>query len=55
MKKYRIEKVLHEVIRDLPSASKANRAYELGFLTLDEALKEIADAIRQEYESKANG
>lgn len=52
--KYRIEKILHEAIRDLPDASKANRAYERGYITLEDALKEIASTIKQERENQTD-
>lgn len=48
MNKYRIEKVLHELIRDLPEVRKISRNYENGFLIFEDALKEIAEAARKE-------
>ena len=48
MNKYRIEKVLHELIRDLPEVRKISCNYENGFLTLEDALEEIAEAVRKE-------
>lgn len=49
-KKYRIESVLHEYIRDLPEVKKIVHAWNIGLLTFDEALKEIARAILEERE-----
>lgn len=46
--KYRIEKTLHEIIRDLPEAQKISTGYDRGLLTLDSALAEIAAIIRAE-------
>ena len=48
--KYRIEKVLHEYIRDLPEVKRMSEKYEHGYLTFEDALEEIAYAIRKERE-----
>ena len=48
MTKFSIEKTLHEIIRDLPSAERVERGYHIGILTFDEALMMIADAYRKE-------
>lgn len=48
LSKYRIEKVLHEYIRDLPEVRRTVRAYENGFLTFQDALREIADIVEKE-------
>lgn len=45
--KYRIEKVLHEWIRDLPEVRKVARNYEQGLLRPEDALEEIAYQIKQ--------
>lgn len=47
LNKYRIEKVLHELIRDLPEVRKSAWNYEHGFLTFEDALEEIAKAVRK--------
>ena len=46
-KKFKLEKVLHEIIRDLPEVKKINERYEKGFYTLDNALEEIAYILKQ--------
>ena len=48
--KFTTEKILHELIRDLPEVKKANRNYERGFLTFDGFLMEVARAYREEKE-----
>lgn len=48
--KFELEKVLHEIIRDLPEAAKIERRYKNGFCTSFDAFQEIADAIRAEKE-----
>ena len=48
MKKYQIEKILHEIIRDLPEAGKMSRSYDIGLIRPDECLEEIARIIREE-------
>ena len=50
-KKYEIEKVLHEIIRDLPEAATTAKAYKRGVITFDEALYDIARAYRKEMQS----
>ena len=47
-KKYQIEKILHELIRDLPKCQKAARGFDRGLYTFDDALKIIASAYRDE-------
>ena len=51
-KKYQIEKILHELIRDLPDARKAANNYRRGLLTLDECLNAIAAVYRAERENR---
>lgn len=46
-KKYRIEKVLHEILRDLPEARKISDAFENGTITDAEALGIIARIIER--------
>lgn len=46
--KFRIEKVLHKYIRDLPEARKISNSFERGLLSIDSALTEIAEIIREE-------
>jgi len=48
MNKFDIEKVLHEIIRDLPAAEKASRLFDNGYITFDDALRTIADIYREE-------
>ena len=50
-KKYEIEKVLHEIIRDLPEAATTAKAYKRGVITFDEALLSIAITYRREMQS----
>lgn len=50
MTKFSTEKVLHEIIRDLPDAARAELNYNKGLITFDEALRQIADAYRKERE-----
>lgn len=50
MQKYEIEKVIHRIIRDIPEAAKANRAYERGLCPTEELLTIIAEEIRKERE-----
>lgn len=52
--KYRIEKVLHEIIRDLPEVQKISTGYDRGILTLDSALAEIAAIIRAERDKEGD-
>lgn len=52
-KKYRSEKVLHEVIRDLPEAQHIDRMLVRGCITVEEALRGIADAIAEERRAAA--
>lgn len=51
-RKFEIEKVLHELIRDLPDAMKAEKYYNRGLITADETLRWIANAYRIDYDSK---
>ena len=46
--KYKSEKMLHEVIRDLPRAAKLEAYLDRGMITIEEALSGIAEAIREE-------
>lgn len=48
MTKFSTEKVLHEIIRDLPDAARAERNYNKGLITFDEAILLIATAYRKE-------
>jgi len=48
MNKFGIEKTLHEIIRDIPDAYRANRNYERGFITFEECMKTITDAYNAE-------
>ena len=50
MNKYRLEKVLHELIRDLPKVLAINTEFERGFITKEEAFKSVSDAIKNELE-----
>lgn len=52
-KKYRIEKILHELIRDVPEIEKANDRFEKGFLTLDDFFREVVRIYRTEMEKTA--
>lgn len=52
-KKYKVEKILHELIRDIPEIEKANRNFERGFLTLDDFFAEVVRAYRAEMEKTA--
>lgn len=49
--KFEIEKVLHEVIRDLPTGKSIERNYSKGIITFDEALKMLAAAYKREREA----
>lgn len=49
--KFEIEKMLHEVIRDLPACGTVNRNYSKGIITFDEALKMLAAAYKREREA----
>lgn len=51
--KFVVEKRIHEIIRDLPEATKVNEALKRGLITLDDALLCIAKIIKSEKE-KAN-
>ena len=51
--KYSIEKALHEVIRDLPAAQRTERLLDRGYITLEEALENIAQTIREERSKRA--
>ena len=46
-KKYRIEKVLHELIRDLPEVARINKAYENGLICYTEMFKEIGKELER--------
>lgn len=46
--KYKTEKALHEIIRDLQTARQASDAYGRGMITIEDALSRIALAIRLE-------
>lgn len=45
--KYRIEKVLHELIRDLPEVRRTSERFDHGMLTVEDALEEIAYHVKQ--------
>ena len=51
--KFKTEKALHEVIRDLPDAMKIEEACEAGQITPFEALKAIVNAWDAEIERAA--
>lgn len=51
-KKYQIEKVLHELIRDLPEVKRINHLYERGLLPDYDALAEIASVLKHERREK---
>ena len=46
--KYRLEKVLHELIRDLPEVATINTKFEKGFICIDECFYLIDRAINKE-------
>lgn len=46
--KYNLEKMLHEVIRDLPETAKIERLFTAGYITAAEALEAIARAMKEE-------
>lgn len=46
--KFKIEKQIHEVIRDIPEAAKINESLERGLITLDEALLKLILIIKKE-------
>lgn len=46
--KSRIEKVLHEYLRDLPEAKVVSDLYERGVITFEDAMTEIIQIIRKE-------
>ena len=48
--KYTTEKILHEIIRDLPAAQRTERLLDRGYITIEEALENIAQTIREEKE-----
>lgn len=48
MKKYQIEKVFHEIMRDIPEAAKCEELWKKGFITLNEMIDQI---IKIYYES----
>ena len=50
--KFRIEKILHEVIRDLPEAATINSRLDRGYITTAEALEELARIIRKEKQNR---
>lgn len=45
--KYRIEKILHEWIKDIPEVKKVAMIYENGFCTPEDALAEIVYQVKQ--------
>lgn len=47
LNKYRIEKILHEWIKDLPEVRKVAAMYENGSLTPEDALAEIVYQVKQ--------
>lgn len=47
-----IDKVLHELIRDVPEIANMNRKFRLGILTVDDCLREIADIYAAERSNK---
>lgn len=51
--KFTIEKMLHEIVRDLPAAQRTERLLDRGYITLEEALENIAQTIREERSKKA--
>ena len=51
--KFRAEKILHEVIRDLPEAQKIEKALERGIITPLAALRCIVGAWEEELEKTA--
>lgn len=52
MNKYRIEKMIHELIRDIPEIAKVNREWERGYITTDELLHDIANIYRDEIDKE---
>ena len=54
MKKYNLEKVLHEIIRDIPGAAKVEQYFSKGIITIEEALYQISIIIREEKEKSEN-
>ena len=46
--KFKTEKALHEIIRDLPTARVVSDSYDRGLITIEEALSQIALAIQLE-------
>ena len=51
--KFELEKVLHEIMRDVPEAAAIDRKFKNGFLTNDDAFQTIAEIIRAEKEKAA--
>lgn len=51
MNKYRMEKMLHEIIRDLPEAAKVESCLDRGYITIEDALTVVARIIRAEKEA----
>ena len=51
-RKYEIEKVLHEIVRDLPAAQEAEKMFAMGWSTADDTLDLIIKAFRAEKESE---
>ena len=51
--KFKTDKILHEVIRDLPAAQRTERLLDRGHITIEEALENIAQTIREE-KARAN-
>ena len=52
--KFKTEKMLHEIIKDLPEAAKIERLLERGYITIEEALQSISEAIKAEKERSAD-
>lgn len=48
--KFATEKVLHEIILDLPKAKKYDKCFQHGLLTIEEVLQLIVDEIKEERE-----
>ena len=46
--KYGLEKVLHELIQDLPTLRVLNNIFEKGYIPADEAFRQAAEIIQEE-------
>lgn len=44
-RKYQAEKILHQMIRDIPEIARINKAWEQGMLSYPEMLKEVGRAL----------